>query len=960
MEETLPPTCRRLYALAAREPRRTVIQARRRLAALQTEAPIVIAWAHYTLGWALLCWERFDEAHLHIHVARRIFEATGTPYAVLRCRHALLTANLSQLARPDLEQDFAALADAFAQAGYPIDATRARIDYARLLYALGRPHDAADLLAQIEKLVAQTTAFDRARFLRIRGAVANLIGDDLHALDLLNQAERAFAALHNRCEVAKCWLERGWVALRQEQLDLALADYEQAERVFNRFDLPLQRAFCAKNIGLLMTRRGVYDRALQATLAALEAFRNLGRISDTGACHLHIGNIYFYTGRWEAALASYTRAETIYADLGLVGYSLVARRNEVMVYHAQRRYTEAQTLLMKVETLARELDNRSELAEAWRQKAELLADIGQIDQAIVYYQQARELFQQVGDRLGVADTGMEQGWLALKRGAVNEARSLLESIAPLVVQHPYNLWRVDYGLARCAEHANDIAEALSRYRAATAAVAELRRRLASEDISSNLHIQAAQLYQDALRFATAYASVQVVVELSESQRALVLRRLLIDQPTPIPEQYRTEHDALRQAITTFLGEELIESSPHAANLDMALAAYGDVLLRARHSSPTRVATPDHLEAVFDLAALRVRLGAVYGTDWTALSYSLNGDRLLICALTHDGLTLDQTPFDTQLQHDVAQATQQAYRRYTYLDLPYLQGETNQPWDSLRSLADRLVPQSVRSRLNPEHRLLIVPAGPLHALSWCALRIDDAWMAERAIVQIVPSLTILHILLDRPSAASSAALLVGCSEFGNRAPALPAVGAELSAVVASWPGDCDQLRDLHATRAALLDLSAQGKLAEYSLLHIASHARLLPARGLTAHLKLWDNDLLLPEVVGLRLGGTLVALSACDGAAADTLPGEEVLSLSWAFLAAGARGVLASLWHVDDAIVPTIMAAFYAELRRHGDAALALALAQRSLINADQSGAGSSIGSHCWGSFVLLGVGRLVC
>lgn len=958
MESTAPPICRRLAVLAERDPRRAVPLVRRALISLKDETPAIKAWMCYTLGWALLCWERFDEARLHLHDAHAMFKAVGAQRAMLRCQHALLIANLAQLARPDLEQDFIALAEAFVQANDPIEATRVRIDQARLLYALNRPYDATDLLTQIEPLIVQTTPLDHARFLRIRGAVANLHGDGAQALDLLTQAEHAFVALHNRCEVAKCWLERGWVALRQEQLDLALADYQQAERVLIQLNLPLQQAFCAKNIGLLMTRRGAYDLALQSTLAALTTFRELGRISDTGACQLHIGNIYFYTGQWEAALASYTRAETIYVDLGLVGYSLVARRNKVMVYHAQRRYAEAQTLLVRVETLARESDNRPELAEVWRQKAELFADTEQTDQAIIYYQQARALFEQVGNKLGVTDSTLEQGWLALKRGAVDEARALFESIILLVARHPYNLWRVEYGLARCAEHANEFDKALNHYQSATAVVADLRRRLASEAISSSLYIQAAQLHQDALRLAIEHAPVATVLEMAEGQRALVLRQLLTTQSLPFPEQYRAEHDALRETISTWVGEEPIGDSEHASALDAALAAYSDLLLRARHSLPSSLASFENIESTFDLAALRVRLGAAYGADWTALSYILQGDRLLICILTPDGLALDQTPYDVQFQLDIAQATQQAYRRYTYLDLPYLQEETNQPWENLRTLANRLVPQSLHTRLNAEHRLLIVPAGPLHAVPWAALRIKDAWLAERAVLQILPSLATCFILLGRRPSSTGAALLVGCSEFGARAPSLPAVGAELTAVAARWPGDCYQLRDMHATRSALQALSAQGTLAEYRLLHIASHARLMPSRGLMAHLKLWDGDLLLPEIAGLRLKSALVALSACDGAAADALSGEEVLNLSWAFLAAGASSVLASLWHVDDAIVPVIMAAFYDEMRRHGDAALALALAQRSLINAYQSENDSSIEPHCWGSFVLLGIGHL--
>lgn len=103
------------------------------------------------------------------------------------------------------------------------------------------------------------------------------------------------------------------------------------------------------------------------------------------------------------------------------------------------------------------------------------------------------------------------------------------------------------------------------------------------------------------------------------------------------------------------------------------------------------------------------------------------------------------------------------------------------------------------------------------------------------------------------------------------------------------------------------------------------------RGVTAHLKLWDQDLWLAEVASLRLGGALVVLSACDGAGTHALPGDEVLSLSWALLAAGAAGVLASLWPVNDQAAREFMELFYTALCNHGNAGRALAEAQRQTV-----------------------------
>jgi tetratricopeptide (TPR) repeat protein len=957
VDAAVPSACRRIQALAERDPRRAVSVGRRALHTLATDDPLMHAWAQYTLGWALLCWERFTMALPHLEEAQALFARQGADLPALRCRHALLLVELWLVDRPGFDAAFAELAREFERWNAPADAARARLDQARQLLVLGQTNDADAVLDQIEPAITAGGALDRARWLRTKGIAANQHGDYARAAALLAQAEQLFTAGRYLPDLARCWFEQARLSQRQEQFDAALEIYQRTEAGYRRLDMPLRLAFCMKNIGLLFARRGRYDDALRATLTALQHFEMLERSSDVADCQLNLGNIYFYTAQWEAAVACYSRAEALYTERGMVGGSLMARRNQAMVYRLQGRRDEAFALLDTLEAQARRLGAQAELAEIWTEQARLWEADGQTAQALALYQQAHDLFQQIGNAAAAAECALEQGWLLLRSGEVAAAAALLHGAAPALEAQPHHGWRVAYGLARCAEAQGQVATALEHYRAALTTVAELRDRLASEEVSSRVYQQAAQLHTDALRLAAACGDAATVLAIGEGQRALVLRRMLTSHLTDLPSAYQSEHERLRNALSQLVSGTAAERAAHASELDVTLAAYSELLLHARYSAVPAEGTTTPSEQPFDVAQVRAALQSAYQDDWTALVYSICDDTLLMSMITADAVALAQTPYDARLRRLIERASLAEYRQYTYRDMPYVLGQTDEPWAGLRALAERLLPAPVRIRLHPNHRLLIVPAGPLHALPWATLRLENGWLAEHAIVQLAPSLTIWQVLANQPSMASGNALLVGCSAFGERVRALPAVADELAAVATHWPGHSTRLLDQAATRAAILERSASGELSGYDLLHFATHGQLLPTRGLAAHLKLWDSDLLLAEVASLKLDARLVSLSACESAAADTLPGEEVVSLSWACLAAGARGVLASLWPIGDAASSQFMGGFYAALNEQRDAGLALAQTQRALLAMDTSNQAVSEPQN-WGSFVLTGIGSL--
>jgi CHAT domain-containing protein len=111
-----------------------------------------------------------------------------------------------------------------------------------------------------------------------------------------------------------------------------------------------------------------------------------------------------------------------------------------------------------------------------------------------------------------------------------------------------------------------------------------------------------------------------------------------------------------------------------------------------------------------------------------------------------------------------------------------------------------------------------------------------------------------------------------------------------------------------------------------------------------------DRLFLREVNELPLKGVdLVTVSACETNAGKLIRGEGVQSFSRAFLAAGARSVVTSLWAVGDRATADLMLQFYSRLTQGQFKADALRSAKLEVLHRPES----AHPSH-WAAFVLNG------
>ena len=189
--------------------------------------------------------------------------------------------------------------------------------------------------------------------------------------------------------------------------------------------------------------------------------------------------------------------------------------------------------------------------------------------------------------------------------------------------------------------------------------------------------------------------------------------------------------------------------------------------------------------------------------------------------------------------------------------------------------------------------------------------------------------------------------------------------------------CAVARDVHAdpgdiylgaraTEREVKRLSESGQLAQYRIVHFATHGALAgqvtgnsePGLILTPPGVASEEDdgyLTASEIAALKLDADWVILSACNTAAGGREGAEALSGLARAFIYAQARAMLVSHWEVDsDATVKLITGAMN---RLAKDTTLGRAEAMRqSMLELIDHGAPQEAHPSVWAPFVVVGEG----
>ncbi|XP_068727678.1 tetratricopeptide repeat protein 28-like [Montipora capricornis] len=664
------------------------------------------------------------------------------------------------------------------------------------------------------------------------------------------------------------------------------------------------------NLGNAYHSLGNFQRAIDYYEQHLSIAKEVGNRAGEGHANGSLGVAYHSLGNFKRAIEYHEQHLSIAKEVGDKAGEGMANGNLGNAYHRLHNFEEAIEYHEKHLSIAKDVRDRLGEGNANGSLGCAYHSLGNFKRAIEYHEQNLSVAKEVGDRAGEGDACGNLGRAYCRMGELKN--SLLFKEQHLTIsKETENLvgqGMASYNLGLVHELSGSLCKALNFHRLSIKHFNQTRRLLRSEDAWKISFRDTNQFAYTALwRALLKNGEVDEALFAAEQGRAQALTDIL-------KVQFGVDEE-VSSAVATETFSAIMKCLPLQT---VFIALEGNTisfwLLRRESGIKFRQKEIENGSADSLMASTLKQIGA--GTVVRCENRSVHRQR---------------NDFSSN-REDVEE---------TFLSV----SDTN-----LQPLYDVLI--SPVADLLEGDDLIFVPDGPFCLAPYSAL-------SDSLIIRTVPSLTALKVISSAPNDfnSKSKALLVGdpCLKeitYGTGGPMykqLPFAEKEVDMI-----GELLQTAPLtgeNATKAEVLK-----RMKSVSLIHIAAHGDdefgeivLAPNPDRTSKIpEVEDYLLTMNDVHAVRLQAKLVVLSCCHSGQGE-VKSEGVVGIARAFLCAGARSVLVSLWAIDDEATLLFMKNFYQHLADRKSASLALHHAMKSLRETKEYSA-----IKYWAPFVLIG------
>ena len=645
------------------------------------------------------------------------------------------------------------------------------------------------------------------------------------------------------------------------------------------------KAYC--NLGCTYDSLGDLKKAVGYHKRHLEIAKEVGDISDEGKAYGNLGCVYRNLRDFEKAIGYHERHLEIAKEIGDISGEGRASGNIGHAYHDLGDFEKAIEYFERVLKIAKELEEIPLEGSAYRDLGVAYHNLGDFKKAIDYLERALEIAKQVMDKLGIGKSFYHLGKVFQSTGALCKATDCFQySVTTLNDVRHHLVFKNEWKVS-------------------------LR----------NFHQYA---YVSLWRSLLMQGKIMEALLSAEQGRAQALKDLLefnfASQNTPVESgaEMKTMAD-----ISSFLPCSTVFIALESQEVILWVFQKGkDVHVRRKQIPDGQVDVDTFLSSLMSTARQEIDVRAVVKCE----------DRSLDTA-GEENLTDERSPPENK-------RNQSSHLQKSALSLLY---EV-----IISPIQDLLV----------DNEVIFVPEGPLCLAPFPAFMDSDSkYLCEPFRVRVTPSLTSLKLIADCPADyhIKTGALLVGdpwvqdVTFERTKLQQLPFAQEEvqmIGRILHTAP-----LIGRQATKNEVLK-----RLSLVSLVHIAAHGRMktgeiaLAPNPIPVSRAPVEEDFVLTmrDVLNIQMRARLVVLSCCHSGRGE-ITADGVVGIARAFLGAGARSVLVSLWAINDEATLEFMRSFYQHLEQGNSASAALNQAINCMRESDRY----SEVKH-WAPFVLIG------
>ena len=655
---------------------------------------------------------------------------------------------------------------------------------------------------------------------------------------------------------------RGSLARRLGNADLWRSSYEQAFTYARNHHDPWRQVNAAVTLGHSALLGDHPDEAIEWSRTAYQMAVKNGYDDLAQEAVGNEGYAWYQLGDGERAQQKFEAAERAAAGLEDFGDEQTWLSNQAYVYRDRGDLDRAEKLDRQALALAQKIGNKDEEADTLGDLAELAILAGRLDEADARLQAALRIEMDGNHNPRPYDV-LLKGELAAGRHEYAKSEESFRDVLSDKTNSTAMRLTAGNDLGRMYEEMGKYAPAERMYKATIATWYAAREQLKPVELRLSYGTNASQIYRSYVRFLVERGKTAEALAVADQSRA------------------RTLAEGLG------IGQTHERSAPEAPH-------------------PEQIARK---------------------TGATLLFYWLGEKESYLWAITPEKTAFTRLPAEKEIVARVA--------RYNRAIQELRDPAERANADGLALYATLVAPAG--KAMEARRPVIVLTDGALSELNFETLLARDGpgakphYLIEDATLLSAPSLDLLahagaaqagsgQIASAKAGSAERSLLLVGNPTAADvDFPPLPLFDVEMKRIAHHFDaGETAVFAGARATPAAY-EAANPGR---YAYIHFVSHATASRASPLDSAIILSNPvaqntgspvsayKLYAREIVLHPLTARLVTISACNGSGTRAYAGEGLVGLSWAFLRAGARQVVAALWEVSDESNPRLMDGLY--------------------------------------------------